>query len=201
MENKEITAVKKQVQTVQSMVDDTAVTNQDELNLVADKIQQVKAVLKVIEDKKKKYTEPANAILREARETYDPMIKQCRNAEIVLKDKAKRYMLAEQDKQRIEQERIATRVEKGTMKIETAARKMEAITEAPKTVRTDTGSGLRMAKRKVATIVDPELIPDEYWIIDEVRVRREALDRNKNGQEQIPGVKITEEADLSSIRS
>jgi hypothetical protein len=56
-----------------------------------------------------------------------------------------------------------------------------------------------MAKRKVAKITEPNLIPDEYWIIDEVRVRKEALEREKNGLPQIPGVVISEEASLSSI--
>jgi hypothetical protein len=53
--------------------------------------------------------------------------------------------------------------------------------------------------RKVAKIVDVNIIPDEYWIVDETRVKKEALDRAKTGSEQIPGVIIEEVPTLSSF--
>jgi hypothetical protein len=56
-----------------------------------------------------------------------------------------------------------------------------------------------MNKRRVAFIEQPQDVPDEYWIIDEVRVRREALERDKNGEAQIPGVIIREESSMVSV--
>lgn len=198
-QGKELVEVKRQMKGMQAMLDATQVTNDVELGEVADKIKRVKTLAKIVKEKKEKFTEPAKAIITEARETYDPMIKECQNAEEVLKGRAKKYML-EQERIRIQkEEKIAARVEKGTMKPETAMNKIEAMPEVQKTVRTDTGSALRMAKRRVAKITNPEMIPDEYWVIDEVRVRREALVRDKSNLEQIPGVAIIEEADLSSM--
>ncbi|MFZ3032283.1 MAG: hypothetical protein WA082_04560 [Candidatus Moraniibacteriota bacterium] len=198
-QGKELVEVKRQMKGMQAMLDATQVTNDVELGEVADKIKRVKQLAKIVKDKKEKFTEPAKAIITEARETYDPMIKECQNAEEVLKGRAKKYMV-EQDRKRMEQEaKIAARVEKGTMKTETAMRKIEAMPEVQKTIRTDTGSALRMTKRRVAKIVNPEMIPDEYWVIDEVRVRREALARDKSNLPQITGVEIVEEADMSSL--
>ncbi len=199
VQDQDLVVVREKLKGMQKMIDSTQVTSDDELDGVADKIKGIKTLLKIIEQKKEKFTEPAKAIIAEAKETFDPMIKECRNAEIVLKDRASKFMLQREADRKKKEEQIATRVEKGTMKPETAMNKIENLPEAPKTVRTDTGSGLRMAKRKVAKITEPNLIPDEYWIIDEIRVRKEALEREKNNLPQIPGVVISEEASLSSI--
>jgi len=83
-------------------------------------------------------------------------------------------------------------------KVETAVKKIEALPEVQKTVSTATSS-LQMKKRKVAKIVNLELIPDKYWEVNEVAVRRDALELEKMGMPQIPGVEIAEESSLSSI--
>ena len=70
---------------------------------------------------------------------------------------------------------------------------MENLPDAPRNVNTGE-SGLRMSKRKVAVIVDPAQVPDEYWIIDEVKVRKVAL-----AGVNIPGVEVWEEAWLASL--
>lgn len=195
----DVVSARKQIKGMREMVEASKVETDEELALVADKIKQVKTLAKVIKEKKEKFTEPAKAIMAEARETFDPLLRECENAELSLKGKAKTYMLAKEQKRIEEERRIAARVEKGTMKEETAVRKIEAMPEVKNTVKTDNGSALRMAKRSVARIVNPELIPDEYWVIDEVRVRREALARYKANLEPIPGTEIIEETDLSSL--
>jgi hypothetical protein len=198
-ENKDLVVVREKIKGMQAMLDSTQVTTDAELDGVADKIKSVKTLGKAIKQMKEKFTEPAKAIIAQAKEMYDAPLKQCLNAEDVLKSRANKYMSEKEDK-RIEAERkIAARVEKGTMKTETAMKKIEAMPEVQQTVRTDTGAGLRQAKRKVAKITDPNLIPDEYWVIDEVRVRRDALLRDKSNLPPIPGVTITEEAYLSSL--
>jgi len=200
--NKEVTEiveVKQKIKGMREMVDNIKVTNDEELGEVADKIKGVKTLAKFVKQQKEKYTEPAKAIIAEARTMYDPMIKECQNAEIVLKGRANSYM-SEKERLRIEKEKkIADRVERGTLKVETAMKKVEALPEISKTVKTDTGSKLQQAKRRVAKIVDPTLIPKEYWVVDEVRVRRDALLRDKSNMEPIPGVEIVEETYLTSM--
>jgi DNA modification methylase len=198
-DEKDLVVVREKVKGMQDMLNTTQVTTDTELDGVADKIKGIKTLCKLIEQKKEKYTEPAKLIIAEARETYDPMIKECRNAELVLKDRASKYMIDKENKRIADEAKVASKVESGYMKPETAVKKLEAMPEVQNTVRTNQGSALRMAKRKVAKIVDPTLIPDEYWVIDEVRVRKEALEREKNNLPQIPGVVITEEASLSSL--
>jgi len=198
-EQQDLVVARERVGAMQAMVESFKVTTDEELAVVADKIKSIKQLAKGIKDFKDKFVAPAKAIIDQAKGTWDPLIKECDNQEIVLKERAKRYMLDKEEKRRAEEAKIAARVEKGTMKPETAMRKMEALPEASKTVRTDNGSGLRMSKRKVAKIQDPSLVPDEFWVIDEVRVRREALEREKYGKDTIPGVIVVEENDLASL--
>jgi len=195
----DMVVIKEKASGMQRMLDTTQVASEDDLKSVAEKIKGVKLLKKFITEQKEKYTAPAKAIIAEAREQYDPYIKVCESAEETLKGRAKTYMLEQERKAKIEEDRIAARVEKGTLKPETAMRKMEALPEVQKTVRSDAGSALRMSKRKVAKIENPDIVPDEYWVIDDVRVRREALDRDKKGLPPIPGVVITEEADVASL--
>lgn len=195
----EIEVVRQSVSRMKTMIESSPVTTDEELGTVADKVKNIKTLAKAIKEKKDKFVAPAKAIVDEAKATFDPLIKECENAELILKERAQKYMLAKEEKDRIAKEKIAAKVEAGTMKPETAVKKMEAMPEVQNTVRTDTGAGLRMAKRKVAKITDVSLIPDEFWIVDEVRVRREALEREKYGKDPIPGVTIEEVASLASV--
>lgn len=197
--NNELAVIQQKTDSMEKELAMFNITNDDELNRVADEIKKFKTLKKYIEQEKDKLVDPAKAIIAEAKEKYDPFIKKCENAEIILKERAKKYMLAKEQKRIENEQKIAARVEKGTLKAETAVKKLESLPEAQNTVRTDKGSALRMSKRKIAEIVDPELIPREFWIIDEVRVRREALGRDKEGLPQIPGVVIREIVDLASL--
>ena len=216
---KEIEIVKQKAEGMQGMLDAFQVTNDTELDAVADKIKDVKTLKKFIDQKKKDYCDPAKAIIAKAREDFDPWIKKCENAEITLKQRAKTYMIQRDEERRKKEEKIAARVEKGTLKPETAVKKMESLPDAPKTVSTDKGSSLRMSKRTVATIEDPQgqkeivkkvidnlpsevrntIAPGDYWILDEVRLRRDALALHKANQPVPSGVKIGEETDLASL--
>jgi hypothetical protein len=198
-ESKDLIVVREKIKGMQAMLDSTQVTTDAELDGVADKIKSVKTLAKAIKQMKEKFTEPAKAIIAQAKEMYDAPLKQCLNAEEVLKSRANKYM-SEKEAKRIEEERkIAARVEKGTMRTDTAMKKIEALPEVKNTISTNQGSKLRMVKRSVAVIENPDLIPEEFWVIDEVRVRKEALARNASNMPQIPGVKIVEESSIASL--
>lgn len=196
---KELAVAKETVQKMRTMVESSKITNEQELAAVSDKIKNIKTLAKGIKEKRDLLVSPAKKIIEEAKLMFDPLIKECENQELILKDRAGKYMMAVEQKRKEDEAKIAARVEKGTLKQETAIAKLEALPEAPKTVRTDTGSGIRMSKRKVAFVSDPSLVPDEFWIIDDIRVRREALERDRYGKDPIPGVSIKEETSVASV--
>lgn len=197
MENKELAIVKEKLTGMSKMVLETTVTNDEELASISDKIKNVKQLGTYIKSLSDKLVAPAKAIIDQAKAMYDIPQKECKNAEMALKRKAEIYLEKKEADRKAEELKIANKVESGYIKPETAVAKLENLGEVEKKVVT-TNSTLSMTKRKVPEIVDPNLIPDEYWIIDEVRVRKDALEREKNGQEQIPGVIIKEVSTINS---
>ncbi len=197
MENKELAVVKEKLQGMSKMVIETTVTNDEQLAEISDKIKKVKQLGSYIKTLNDKLVDPAKEIIARAKEMYDIPMKECKNAEMALKAKAGLYLEKKEAERKAEELKIANKVESGYIKPETAVSKLEALPDEKKKIVT-MNSTLGVTKRKVPEIADPNLIPDEYWIIDEVRVRKDALEREKNGQEQIPGVIIKE---VSSINS
>jgi hypothetical protein len=189
----EIAIVQEKISGMKGVVETTKITREQDLPVASDVIKKIKTLEKFIRTEKEKYTMPAKQIIKEANEKYDPYIKECQNAEAIIKSRVKEYMDLADERRKAEELKIANRVEKGTMKPETAVEKIEAMPEEKKTIKTE-NSSIKRSIKKVAVITHPELIPKEYWVIDEVRVRRDAL-----AGKEIPGVEIKEESIISSI--
>lgn len=193
-----LAVVQEKMRGMRAQLAEITVTDDQSLAKVSDWVKLVKQLGKYIEQEKDKYVAPAKAIIEKAREQYDPMIAECKEAERTLKSKAQQFMEAREAERTRAAAKIEARVEKGTMRVDTAIRKMEELPVSAKRVETEGGSQLQMQRRPVAKVTDPTLVPDEYWIIDEVRVRREAIERYKKGEPQVPGVEVVLEASIAS---
>jgi hypothetical protein len=186
MDNTKI--IVKQATAMQKMVDETIVTNDKEYQALADKVKNVKTLKKAIEKQKDEYVAPAKVIIAKARVDYDPYIKQCESAETQLKQKGVVYYLAEEKKKKEAEEKLAARVEKGTMKEETAVRKMEELKPVEKTVKTESGASLGMVETYVPRIIDEKAIERDYLMVDVPKVNKESIRRHKEGLEPLAGV-------------
>lgn len=191
--NDQITAIKRQAMQAQEVVNQTTITNDDDLVAVADQINVIKKLKKEIRTEMEKYTKPAQAIINEARAKYLPLEKICDEAESQLKAKVAEYMDAIEAKRLKEEEKIVAKIEAGRMKEETGIRKIEELGNEVRTIQTE-NTQLQRRKVKVAYIVNAEIVPQEYWIIDEVRVKRDAL-----AGKLIPGVEVKEETQIAII--
>jgi len=191
--NDQITAIKRQAIKAQEVVNQTTITNDDDLVAVADQINVIKKLKKEIRTEMEKYTKPAQAIINEARAKYLPLEKICDEAESQLKAKVAEYMDAQEAKRLKEEEKIVAKIEAGRMKEETGIRKIEELGNEVRTIQTE-NTQLQRRKVRVAYIVNAEIVPQEYWIIDEVRVKRDAL-----AGKLIPGVEIREETQIAII--
>jgi len=186
-----LTEIKSKSEEMQKMVDETKVTTDPELKIVADKIKNIKTLGKFVRQEMEKYTKPAQEIINNARTRYLPFEKLCKDAEAQLKTKANVYMTDIENKRRAKEDAIAKRAEKGNIKEETAVRKTEEIGEEKKSVSTDSSQIQRKIVQEIV-IVDREKIPHEYWIVDEKKVRKVAL-----AGIEIPGVEIRESSQIA----
>lgn len=199
MEDTSLSVIREKAENMERVVNAIKITTDGEYEAVAENISNVKKLQKYIEGEMARLVDPAKAIIEEAKSKYSPFILKCKEARAKL-DKLALDYYNDRERKRLEDEaKIAARVGegKGHLKEDTAAAKIAALPEVQKAVRTDIGQVV-ITKRPVMHIVDESKVPDEFWIIDEVRLRQAALALHKAGQPMIAGVEVVLEAGTSA---
>ena len=194
-ENKQVQVVQKEVDGLRTMVEETVVENQDQLLAVSDKIAEVKKVQKKIKEEMAKTVDPAKEIIKATKDRFNPFLEDCLSAEAGLKKKAGVFMLAEKKREDAEKEKLASKVDSGYMKPETAIEKMEEVPEAKKTAKTGK-STLSMRMIKKPGRIDEDKVPEEYWIprqLDMVKIGKAV-----RAEIEIAGVEVVEEPSMAS---
>jgi hypothetical protein len=164
------------------------ITSPEQNVVVTERLAKLKKLGKEIKTEKEKATKPINEALRKVREWWAPLEKAVEDAELKLASSLLVYKRKVEEEARKKEAQIAARVERGTMKLETAERKLDQVQRVEK--HTDTSFGrIQFRKVKKVRITDPNLVPDEYWIIDEVALRKAMITEGK----QVPGAELYEE--------
>lgn len=191
----EVEEKKNEVALLHEQMSAVTITNQDELNSVADHIANVKRVAKAVTEVRDKYIAPAKEIISHAKTTFDPIINQAKEVETILKGKASDFMVAEKKRADEAAAKEVAKVESGYQKPETAAEKISKIPEAKKATEA-TDSRLSMKMVKEVKVVDESKVPDEYYKpreLDMVKIKKVAT-----AGIAIPGVEVTEKPQMQS---
>lgn len=139
---------------------------------------------------KEKVTKPLNEALKQERARWKPFETMCEEAIEIVRKKMTVYQTEKTRLVQEEEAKLAARVGegKGKLKMETASRMIDEIDAPEKSVAAESGS-VRFEKVKMFRIVDLSLLPTEYILPNEVKIRAAM----KKGEE-IPGVEYyTEE--------
>jgi hypothetical protein len=156
-------------------------------------IKRIIDLRKRIENEKTEYTKPARDIIAKANDTYNPFIDSCKKAEATLKERSTAFLVDREKKRKEEEAKIAKKLEEGKIKKpETAVRHMEALPEAPRTVKTEESS-LRLRMVKKLEITDESKLPREFLVPDTTRIKK-ALDAGIG----VPGAHLIEVPSTSS---
>src|SRR3990167_1293321 len=203
METKSLTPIRTQASKVLTIANALSITNDSELALAVDVMHNIKNVQKEAEAAKKKITDPLNEALKSARALFAPIEEMWKDAELIVKTKMSAFyekVSAERAKKEAE---LAARVEKGTLKIETAAKKLDAIPEAQTSVQGKKGEiQFRTVRKVIFTDFSQEelyngngakenilhLVKEGYLVWDEVKARKEVL-----AGKELYGTKVVEE--------
>ena len=178
---KQITEVKDQVGKMSEAIASlpAVITNQEEYNATQEIGKKVGALLKNIDKQEKAITKPINDSLKKIRDMFRPFKTQVTEVSDDLKKRRQTWIDAEAKKAKIEEERIAKRVEKGTMREDTAVGKLADIEQkAP-----DAKGG--MTSVLVVKVIDVKLIPEQYLMVNATQLRadyREGI--------EVPGVEF-----------
>lgn len=217
MENtKELSVLKSAVTRLQNSANELIIASPEDYAKGADIIAKLKESGSKIKEIKESITKPLNDALKNTREMFKPIEMDHEQAEATVKSKLLSYK-AEQDKlAREEEAKIARKLaeeqaklnakvaageitaekaeEKLFKKLEKAEEKTENIARVDNTTKGKFGS-IQTRKVKKVRIIDVNLVPRQYLIVDEVAVRRDALSGIA-----ISGVEVYEEETLASTR-
>lgn len=187
IETKELAPLKAQVSKLENKANEITITTAEENASATELKAKLNETKKQIKDRKEEITKPLNAALKSARDLFAPIEESFEKAEKILAGKLIAYKQKVEAETRAAEAKIAARVEKGTMKLETAEKKIEQLPTVQKTTQTDHGR-VQFRKIKKVRITNQDLVPDQYWVLNEVLIRKDALTGTV-----IPGVEVYEE--------
>lgn len=194
-EDKELQIVKQNTAKAMSAAEALVVAKDEDLATATELLTKINLAGDMIKKRKEEITKPLNEALKSARDLFRPLEDAQQTAKGIVAQKMVDYKRVVDEARRKEQERLAARVEKGTMKMETAQRKMDEIPEEQKSVKTEVGT-VSFKEVPVPVIVDVTKIPREYLVPDMVAINKAV----KAGIE-IPGIKVEIRTDISNRRN
>jgi len=168
--DKEIVAVEKEISPLQSAVSSIVIKTPEDYTKAVELGGAIKKALKFVTGKKESLTKPLNEALKNARDMFRPFETSLDGMESELKRKMIDFK-NEEEKKRLA---IEARVEKGTMKQETAINKVQEMTQ--KTERSDTGAKATETYNTVYEVVDKSLIPLQFLVPDMVAIKQSFKD-------------------------
>lgn len=190
---KDLVPIKARVTKMQAVVSALVVEDEDGVMEASKILTGIKDVQRKIKTYKDARIKPINDALRLLRADLKPIEEHCAENEKIVKDKVITYNTELEKIHREAEAKLAERVEKGTMKIETAARKMEEVSEVTTHISTEKGS-MTIKKVKKFRVVDLSLLPLRFHLANEVAIRQ----RMNAGQSDLPGVEYYEEDQVSA---
>lgn len=193
IETKELATVKAQVSRAQSAANALEIATKEDLEKATDILSKIKSVGKLMKEKKEAITKPINQALKEVRDLFRPIEEAYDAAETMIKTKMIGYQEKAEAERREQEAKIAARVEKGTMKFETGAKKIEALEKVEGKVEGLTGA-ITFRVRRDVEITNENQIPDKYWVIDMVMLRKDTI----LGRIEVPGTKIVEHKEVAA---
>ncbi len=163
------------------------VVESDSLKAGEDYLREIKAIETKITARKEEITRPLMQGLTSIRDFFRPVEVSLADAKKTVKDKMLAYTIEVEEKAAKERERIAKRVEKGTMKQETALGKLVDLKA------NEVKSNTRTLKKLL--ISDESLLPREYLMPN-----REVITKALFAGVVVPGAELKEEKILVTPR-
>lgn len=192
IDTKELAPIKAQVSKLENQATAVTIVSQEGYENAIDLVSKLKETGSEIKYKKESITKPLNEALKHVRDMFRPVETQFENAERIIKTKLLDYKRKKDEEARAEEAKVAARVAKGTMKLETAEKKMDSIERVENTTRGQVGQ-VQIKKIRKVRVTDQETIPRKYLVPDMVLIRQDALSGIV-----IPGIEIYEEESIAA---
>ncbi len=184
IDTKELVPIKAQISKIENQAQSITIQTVDDQKSAIDLVSKLKDIGSDIKAKKESVTKPLNEALKNIREIFSPLETQFANAEAIIKTKLLDYKRRKDAEVRVEEAKIAKKVESGYMRLDTAEKKLEQVERVENKTRGNIGE-VQVHKVPKVRIVDENLVPRQYLELNMVAIRRDAL-----GGKTIPGVEV-----------
>lgn len=191
----QVEETKSQVTVLVKQANNLLIDDQQKVGVASDILSQVKDYKKGLKDKKESITKPLNESLKNIRSLFAPLEANLDEVEIIIKRKVLAFNDEVRKKADAEKAKLEARLEKGTIKVETAFKKMADVVEPETKVMGNTGKLIEKTIRE-AVIGDENLIPREYFVLDMVKIRKVIAAGGS-----IPGVNVIEKKTIAGYGS
>lgn len=193
IDQKRIAAIKGQTTRMQSAVEAIEIVDAASMAEASDLRSRMKQYERAMAKEKKTWLDPINLLRNKVFGAFRPFEAQVAEGIKAVDTKIIAYQNKIEAEARAKEAKLQARIDKGTIKPETAMRQME---EAPTPDSMVTGQHGKtvIQERRDAVVEDAALIPREYLLPDMVLIRQKVL----NEGVAIPGIKIVTNKVLSS---
>lgn len=171
MNNKELVPLKKKIEVVADKVSKFEIKSADDLKEAVTVLSEMNKYADSVKEKKELLTKPLNLALKNARAMFAPLEDIYESAISMLRGKMTKYQTEQVAIKKAEEQKLADRVTKGTLKMETAMKKMDAIVPVEKEVATDSGL-VQFREVKRFEVVDIKVLPIEYHMANETMITK-----------------------------
>lgn len=143
-----------------------------DMKVATEALSQVNKYADMVEEKREAITKPLNLALKAARGLFKPLEERLEASIDHIRGEMSRYQTEKVRLAREEEAKIAARVGegKGKLKMDTAIRKIGEVEKPADEVVADSGVVTFMEVQKFE-VMDITLVPKEYLVVDEVKVR------------------------------
>lgn len=193
-----IVPMKRKITTAVNVANNLTIDSNEALVAATDGLGIIKKLSKLVTKAEKGERDPLNKELAEISKKYKPLKSDLETGERIIKDKMLDYESEIEAERAKKAEKLEARVEKGTMRVDTAMRKMDDLQTVDSTVSGLSGSVQFRTVRKVK-VVDPTKIPLKYLmnekVLDAIRV---AVSTDVLNGTKVDGVEIVEEKQVAA---
>jgi len=155
------------------------ITSQEKLKQAKDGLMELKTFKKFIQENKDKIVKPITLALKNARDLFRPIEEKIEGTEQSVKKEILDYKRKVDEMVEKQKEKIEQKVESGETTFEKGSQQIEKVDNKT--------NGFKTRKIREIKIIDEKKIPAEYWEINMVSIRTDAL-----AGKEIPGVKVEE---------
>src|SRR3990167_1360820 len=170
--NTEVTVIEKNLSPLAEKATNLQMKDDTTMKTGVELLSQLNQINDRITQEKDKVLKPLLEATKQERARWKPAEAQNQTAIDTIRAEMTRYQTAITKQKQIDEQKIASKVSSGYIKLDTAVTKIEALPEISKNIATDSGD-VQFREKKQLLITNIDEIPREYMLPDEMALLRD----------------------------